>query len=313
MGMLTILIWSANSYLFRQFTSNFGTFFGTGISYVTGGIVGAVVYCFTQNEFTQINKTSCCVSSLFITNMIFCALSFSLPPTGDVLLQCLIINYFWVVLSNIFLVYILGYKITSKLGFYFGIICATLGIIVACVGFDFKHINFVKYFPKYYYCYCFAIISAVSWAYYTTYLKKYTLEIKDDHVSISLIITGVICIIISICIGEHKNYFDIKLDFKNVGIYLYQSLIVFYIAYHLWSISSKYGDIKILVNFCLLAPALSVIFTSSFYGINLFGNVVYGSIILVFAIVCCKYSMCEATEIHVLNMSKEEPVYVENC
>lgn len=229
--------------------------------------------------------------------MIFCALSFCLPPTGDVLLQCLILNYLWVVLVNIFLVKILNYKVKCSMGFYFGIFLSIIGVIVACVGFDYTHVNFIKYFPKYYYCYCFALISALSWGYYTIYLKKYSNDIKDDHVFVSLIIAGIICVAISFCNNSFNNYINIKFGPKDALIYFYESIIVFCLSYYTWSISSKYGNMKLLMNCSLFAPVLSVIFTSVFYGLNLFSNVVYGSIILVVAVICCKYSIADGPEI----------------
>lgn len=305
-GILTILIWCSNNYLFRQLTNNFGTFLGSGLSYILGGMIGYIIYYFTQTEFTQINKTTCFVSSLFVINMIFCALAFSLPPTGDVLLQCTIINYFWTILSNIFLVLFLNYKIRFKFGFYFGVILSIVGIVVACVGFNLNQINFIKYFPKYYYCYIFAVISAVSWAYYTTYLKKYTSMVKNDHVFVLLIITGIICVLLSLCFEPIGTYNQIKFGLKEIGVFLYESIIVFCFSYYFWSVSSKNGDIKTLMNFSLLAPVLNIIFTSIFYNISLLGNVIYGSIILVIAVICCKYSMCDKIdEIDDLNNSNK--------
>lgn len=312
-GTIAVLIWSSNSYVFRQMTNNFGTFFGTGLAYVAGGIIGLIAYVCEHMELrdktitltplimTPLNKTTTMMYSLFITNMLFSAMTFSLPPTGDVLLQSIIINFFWTVLTNIFLVTLLNYKIKSKAGFYFGVLAAIAGIVIACIGFDFSRINFITYFPQYYYCYVFAIISALTWSYYSIYLNKYGHFIKNDHGPISIFITGIICIIISViisvCNPSFNNYNNIQFTFKDIGCFLYESIVTFYLSYCCWNIGYKKGNPQILANFSLLAPVLSIIFTSLFYGLNLLGNVVYGSIILVIAIIFCKYSIVAPPEI----------------
>ena len=243
--------------------------------------------------------------------MIFVSLTFSLPPTGDVLLQCLILNYLWVILANVLLVKVLGYEIKYKLVFYFGILLSVIGIIVACVGFNFNRIDFIKYFPKYYYCYCFAMVGAVSWAYYTVLIKKYSNVMHDDHIFISFIISGIICIAISFCDKSFNNYGNIQLDFKNAGTFLYEALVIYCVTYYFWSISNKHGNMKAIMNFSLLAPIISIISTSIFYNLDILGNTIYGSLILVAAIACCKYSICDTVENNTQDFFDEDDFTVD--
>lgn len=294
LAMATIVIWSCNSYPFRTMLHNIGTFSGMGWSYLISSIIGYTIhYLQRDTKHTKFNKASAMICAIFVTNMIFSSLMFGTSQVGDVLLQVTIINFLWVVLMNVFLVTMLKFKIKYKPTFYFGIILSVIGIVVACIGFNFSNINFTKYVVQYYYSYIFGIISAITWSLYSIFVKKYSEAVEDDHVFISMGITGIISLIISVCDPTFNNYGNIEYDFKNVGFFLYETIVVSYLAYYFWGTGSKNGNIKIISNFSLLAPVLSTTFTSLFYGLNLIGNVIYGSIILVVAIVCCKYSIEE--------------------
>lgn len=292
LGILTILLWTSNNYPFRSMLHNFGTFSGIGMSFGCGGVLGLIIFNLKKNvKRTKINKTSITMIILYVVNMIFSSLSFGLSPVGDVLLQASLINATWVITFNICLVTMLNYGIRYKCLFYSGILLSVIGIIVSCVGFNFEHINFVSYFPKYYYCYIFATIGSITWTYYSVYLNKYSEMFEDDHIFIGMILTGIISIVISFCDESFNNYENYQTDFKNIGFLLYEIIILSYMSYYFWGISLRYGNVKIISNFSLFAPVLNTLFTSIFYGLNLFGSVVFGSIILVIAVICCKYSI----------------------
>lgn len=300
LGVLTILMWSCNNYPFRSMIANMGSFSGIGVSCGFGGFLGLIIYFVRSKydrtiKFTQINKVSIGIIALFVLNMIFSSLVFGISPVGDILLQTSVINYLWVIIANVLLVVILKYKIKYMSLFLFGNLLALIGIVVVCIGFDFSRINFTGYFIKYYYCYVFAIISAMTWGIYSIVVKKYSNTIEDD-VFISMVLTGIIRIAISFCDKSFNNYGNIKTNFKNIGFLLYEIIFISYLAYYFWGIAIRRGNSKILSNISLLAPVISVISTSLFYELQLLGNVIYGTIILVSAIAFCKYSISDYIE-----------------
>lgn len=277
-----------------------GYFSGIGFIFLFSGIIGMIPlfiqkYVCNQEdiEFTSLTKKSFLIMINFIVNNIASTLTYGLAPKGDVLLQVTVTSYLWVILLNIFLVTILKYKIKNRILFYSGIICGLLGIVIACVGFNFSNANFISYFPKYYYVYGLSILSAFTWAYYSTLLTKWAKSVNDDHVYISMIISGTIMILISVTDSAFNNYKHMSFDFVNCGLFLYEVLIATCLPYYLWNIAYKYGNVKIVSNFSILTPIINVITVSLLYGLNLLDGPIFGSILLIAAIVCCKNSVEE--------------------
>lgn len=298
-GIFALILWSTSVYCFKKTIDAFGIFSGLGMIRLTSGITGMVIFLllngahkkFPYNKFTKITKESAIIVTLFIVNSVSNGLSYALPPTGQVLLQCSIIGYTWTLLLNILLVFSLDYKIKCKLGFYFGLVLGLFGIIISCVGFDFSKINFPKYFLQYYYCYIMATIAAFSWAYYSVYLTKFKKFVNDDHVFFALMVTGSFLMIFSIINPKLNKYNTMNPTFSNIGFLLYSVIFASTIPYCLWHMGYTMGDSKIIANFSLLSPITNIVTTQLVYEIPLEINTVVGAIILVIAMLFCKYSI----------------------
>lgn len=297
-GIIAVLLWCTNVYFIRLVSDNVGYFAGVGLIFLFSGILGLVIYLKQNNwKFSELTREFMIVCGLFIANNISSSLTTVLSPGGDILLQVTIVSYLWVILLNIFLVTILGYNVIRLKIFYVGNILALLGIIISCTGFNFSKINFVRYFPKYFYCYILALISAFTWSYYSVYLKKWGKEIFEDHIYISMIISGTIMTLLSLASNKLNNFDDISYDFKNIGLFLYEIIIATCLPYYLWNVGYKFGNAKIISNFTLFVPIINIFSTSLFYGYDLFNDSMYGAIILIVAIACCKNSIESNDEI----------------
>lgn len=289
-GILSLIIWSTNSYALRIVLHHFGYFLGLGMIYLFTGItMFAFLFKFTDYfaNLTPTNKESFQIYSCLIINNIFAGLAFGMAPQNEALLQITLINYTWVILMNIMLVYILNYKITNKQIFFVGIVLSTIGLIVSCGGTTFGN-NFFFLFKKYYYCYIFSIISALLWSLYSILLKKYKTMIKNDHVVNSMILSGLFLLVLSSCF--HNSISNKKMA-ESICWLIYEILFAFCVPFYLWNISNKYGNIKIIANFSMFAPLINVLFTSITYKINDTSNVLFGTILLTCAIICCKESI----------------------
>lgn len=301
-GMMSVVIWASNVYLLKKTLDIYGYVSGIGLIYLFSGLFGIICYLFKNNifekikcndfsDFTEINKISAIIYTCLIANNIFSSLSFGTAPENEVLLQIIIISDTWTLLINILLVQILHYTIQNKIVFFAGMFMGFIGIIIACIGFDFSKINFTTYFAKYWYSYFFAIMSAIVWSYYSVYIKKYETLIKDDHLIFSMLISGLIMILISFTNPSFNNYDNITLNFKTIGFMMYEVLVACSLAYYFWSLGFKYGSAKAVSNFSILAPMLNVCFTSVFYGLNMMYNIIFGAILLIIAMLCCKHSI----------------------
>jgi drug/metabolite transporter (DMT)-like permease len=240
-------------------------------------------------QLTQLTHETVLVYFFLICNLCLYLTSLGLAPsTGDVLLHVVVINYLWVILINIGLVTILNYTFTNRNLFYFGITLGLLGIIISCIGFDFSHLNIGIYIVDYYYCYICSLFASLSWAGYTIYLKKYSHMLRDDHIFISIIIAGIIMTLLSLLSSDVNHFCCISFSFIDVGFFLYCVLFGNLLPYFFWDIGYKYGNAQMISNFAILTPFINVLSTSLFYGYDLLKGPIFGSLILIAAIICCR-------------------------
>jgi drug/metabolite transporter (DMT)-like permease len=240
-------------------------------------------------RFTQLTRETLLVYFFLISNLCLFLTSLGITPsTGDVLLHVIIVNYLWVILVNIGLVTVLNYTFTNRSLFYCGITLGFIGIIVSCIGFDFSHLNIGNYIVDYYYCYICALFSSLSWSGYTIYLKKYSHLLNDDHIFFSMIIAGMIMTLLSLLSSNFNQFGDISFSFIDLGFFIYCIFFANLLPYFLWDIGYKYGNAQMISNFSILTPFINVLSTSLFYGYDLFKGPIFGSIILIAAILCCR-------------------------
>lgn len=300
MGITAVLIWASNVYLLKSTLDITGSVFGIGLIYLFSAIVGLSCYAILKydkiknndfSDFTKLNNDTIMIYVLFIINNIFSSLTFATSPQNDVLLQVIIISDLWTILINILLIKMLKYKIKNIHVLCLGILLGITGTIISCVGFDLKNVLFFDYIQDYSYCYIFAIISCLTWSFYCVYTKKHEKLINDDHIFISMFISGTIMTSISFASDSFSNCKHITLNFKFIGLMFYEVLIASCMAYYLWNIGYRHGNVKIISNFSILAPLLNVIFTSAFYRIDLMYNIIFGALFLVLSVVCCRRSI----------------------
>lgn len=298
-GIIALLLWGTGTYCFKMAINYFGLFSGLAYIRTASGVCGMLIFILSiykngkiqYDKFTKLSKESTIVISLLVLNSISNGLFYAIPPPGEVLLQCAVVGYIWTLLLNILLVYSLNYKIISKLGFYFGLLFGLCGITIACVGFDFKTINFIKYFEQYYYCYFLAIVAAITWAYYSVYLAKFKQFVEKDHTFIGLLITGILLFAASVASPDLNNYQHTELTFKSLGFLIYTIIMASMVPYTLWNIGYSKGSSKVIANFSLLSPIINIVTTQLIYGLPLYLNIIIGAIILIIAMACCKYSI----------------------
>ena len=311
-GLMAILIWASNVFFFKKTLDIYGYMAGSGLILIFSGMFGGTLYIAKNKdnlEFTPLNKHTLTIYACLISNNIFSSLSFGTAPENEVLLHIIIISDLWTLLTNLLLIKILHYVIRNRLSFWSGIIIGIAGIITACVGFDLSSVNFVKYFVDYYYCYFFAVITAIVWSHYSVYIKKYEAIIKDDHIFISALISGLIMIPFSFASNKFNNYDNLQFTIQSAGLMIYEVIVSCSLAYYLWNIGFKYGNVKTISNFSILAPLLNVCFTSAFYGLNMMLNIILGSVLLIGAALLCKHGMTNEEGQNLYQASMQNYVY----
>jgi drug/metabolite transporter (DMT)-like permease len=300
-GVIALLAWTTNIYFLKCTLDIYGNVAGIGLMYLFGGLIGLSID-YISNGYTLnivINKEYTIASLLLMMNFISSSLSFGLSPANEVLLQVIIVNDLWVIFLNIFLVLILKYKITNKILFAIGIVSGVFGIMIGCVGFNLNKINFVKYFDNYYYCYLLGLLTAISWSYYTIYLKKYK-NINDNHLFLTMFLTGLFMTVFSFVFPQFNKYNDLDGNIKTIGLMFYEIIFPSYLAYYLWNISYKHGNAKTLSNISILAPLLNIIMTSILYGIDVIYSIILAAILLVISMGCCKYSLSSSIKYQII-------------
>lgn len=291
MGILALLFWSSNTYLYKMTIEKFGYFSGNCVMYCLAGLIGLTVHLTFIKQYTKLNYNTLWIYLLLNINNICISLAFAFAKIGSELLQITIINYLWTITTYVALIYFLNYKIKNKILFGSAILSAIFGICITCIGFNFDYLkDFFLNVQNNWYCYLFALGVVFSWSFYSVYIKKYSNEIKDDHIYISFLISGLFFLMLSFVFPKYKNWKDLNIDHVSIFLLLYEALIAILLPYYLWNIGYKHGDELTISRFSLLSPILNISFTSLFYGLSPYINIFVGAILLTTSAYLCKVS-----------------------
>lgn len=292
LGILALLIWSSNTYLYKRMITDWGYFTGNSIMYLISGVIGLLFHVNFVKKYTILNNDTLRIYLFLNINYICLSLAFAFAKIGSELLQVTIVNYLWTITTYIMLIYFLKYTISNKLVFTGAILCAFIGICVTCIGFNFSYLSdFFLNVKNDWYTYLFASGVVFSWSLYSVFIKKYSNDIQDDHIYLSFIVSGLFFLMLSFVFPYYNNWNTINIGYISIFVMMYESLIATLLPYYLWNVGYKYGDDLLISRFSLFSPILSISFTSIFYGLSPYINIFVGAFLLIISAYLCKISV----------------------
>lgn len=291
LGILALLIWSSNTYLYKRMILDWGYFTGNSIMYLFSGVIGLFFHIGFVKRYTILNYNTMWICLFLNINYICLSLAFAFAKVGSELLQVTIVDYLWTITTYIMLIYFLNYTVTNRLIFISAIFCAFVGICITCIGFEFSYLSdFFLNVKNDWYVYLFALGVVFSWSLYSVFIKKYSNDIQDDHIYLSFIVSGLFFLMLSFVFPHYNNWNTMNIGYISIFVMIYESLIATLLPYFLWNVGYKHGDELMISRFSLLSPILNISFTSIFYGLSPYINIFVGAFLLIISAYLCKIS-----------------------
>lgn len=297
LGILSLLIWSSNVYLYKKMITDWGYFTGNSIMYIIAGFTGLIIHLIFIKQRTKLNYTTFPAFLFLNINNISLSLAYGFAKIGSELLQITIITYLWTITTYVLLIYFLKYDITKKIVFTFGMLFAFFGICVTCIGFEFSYLeDFFVNVKNDWYVYLFSLCVVLSWSLYSVYIKKYSSDIYDDHIYISFVTSGLAFLLLSFVMPLYNNWNEINTGYVSILVMIYESVVATLLPYLLWNIGYKYGDDLLISRASVMSPILNVSFISIFYKLKLYINIFVGATLLIISAYLCKISTTKPVE-----------------
>ncbi len=293
LGGIAILLWSTTIAFSRSLTEQLGTFTAAALIYCLAGVFGLLYAAIFGGGLRQIMNLpklyllGC--GGLFVAYMVCLYLSIGLAATRTQVLAVGLINYLWPGLSLVFSIPILGRKATPLLPV--GIIVALAGIWLAAGSGSGFTITAIFQENSAWLPYSLAFCAAVCWGLYSNLSRRWAAGNDSGAVPLFLTASGLLLGMIRLFTPEKANW--------SVGTgleLLYMALFPAMLAYVLWDIAVRKGEIILVASLSYMTPLLStlasVIVLSVEPGVELW----FGALLVMGGALLCKASLPDPRE-----------------
>lgn len=291
-GILAILFWGSTIAFSRSLTEQLGTMTTGAIVFMMSALLSWFYLSLTTRnilakafQLPRFYLWGC--GSLFITHMITLYLAIGLSLSRNQVIEISIINYLWPGLTLLFSVPVLKKK--ANLAILIGIMMGFSGIYIAMNPHpDLSLTLFFKNIKKDIIPYFFAFIAAISWALYSTLLKKWAREDQEVSIPVFLFLTGFSLWIFRFFFQEQSLWSP-----KVVLELMYVTIFPTWLAYSFWDRAMRYGNLILVATLSYFTPLLSVVMTSLYLQITLNVRLWVALIFIIIGAFISKFSIRE--------------------
>jgi len=288
LGIVAIFLWSTTIAFSRSLTEQLGTFTAATLIYIIAGLVGISFLAVKPDWLVTIRKLpklylSGC-GALFIIYIVSLYLAVGSASTRDDVLVVGLINYLWPGLSLVFSLPILGKR---------GNLLLPLGILVALAGIWLATMSVQKIRPdqfeisdKSWIAFGLAFLAAIAWGLYTNLSRRLAGNNEGGGVPLFLLASGITLAILSIFFPETPRW-SVKTGLELV----YMAILPGMLAYMLWEIAVRKGEIILITSLSNLTPLLSTIISAIILGITPGPILWSGTILVLLGAYFCKLSI----------------------
>lgn len=252
LGLVAILFWSTTIAFSRSLTEQLGTFTAAALIYIFAGLAGLTLEHFQfggLRKLAQVPRAFLLVcGGLFVLYMTALYLAVGLACTRTQVIVVGLINYLWPALSLIFSVPLLRHRASALLPV--GILLALAGTWLATTS-DINTIELLQdrgnLVP-----YGLALIAAVSWALYSNLSRRMGEENESGAVPLFLLASGLLLGVSRLFVTETSHWSP-----AAAAELAYMALFPGMLAYILWDIAVRKGEIILVASLSYLTPLLS--------------------------------------------------------
>lgn len=292
-GLTAILFWSTTIAFSRSLTEQLGTLTAAALIYTLAGLISLIYSSLQPGGIAQFRKLSkvylfgC--GALFVAYIAALYIAIGLSATRVQVLVVGLINYLWPGLSLVFSIPILGNRARPFLPV--GVALALTGIWLATMGQDQFTILAIIQDQDALLPYGLALIAAICWGLYSNLSRRWAGNNESGAVPLFLLASGLLLGVIRLFIPETTTW-----SLSNGLELAYMAVFPGMLAYLLWDIAVRKGEIILVASLSYLTPLLSTIFSSLILGVQPGITLWLGAGLVIGGAVLCKASIIEKNE-----------------
>lgn len=286
LGGIAILLWSTTIAFSRSLTEQLGTLTTAALIYTAAGIAGLLAARLQAGGLAPMRRLprkyliGC--GALFVIYITTLYLAVGTAQTRMQVLAVGLINYLWPALSLIFSIPILGHRARPLLPL--GIVLALGGVWLATTsGSDLTGGEMGSVLP-----YTLALAAAVCWGLYSNLSRRWAAGNDGGGVPLFLLASGLLVGLFRLFTPEISHWT------AQIGLELaYMALFPGMLAYVLWDIAVRRGEIILVASLSYLTPLLSTLFSTLILNVNPGAPLWLGAGFVIIGAVICKISIID--------------------
>lgn len=290
LGLTAIVLWSTTIAFSRSLTEQLGTLTAAALIYLLAGVLGLALTFFREgslNSFFKLPRLyllGC--GALFVAYITALYLAVGFATSRVQVLVVGLINYLWPGLSLVFSIPILGKRARPWLPA--GILLALAGVwLASTTGSDVTLTEMVQmrdsWLP-----YGLALVAAICWGLYSNLSRRWASDNDGGAVPLFLLASGLLLGLARLFATESTQW-----SAAAVLELIYMAGFPGMLAYVLWDIAVRKGEIILVASLSYLTPLLSTLFSALVLNVKPGAALWLGAGLVILGAVLCKYSILE--------------------
>lgn len=286
LGLVAILFWSTTIAFSRSLTEQLGTFTAAAVIYILAGLFGILFESLQPGGLRQLARVPSAFllvcGGLFVLYITALYLAVGFAATRIQVIAVGLINYLWPALSLVFSIPLLRRRAGPLLPVGIGLALAGTWLATTS-GTSFDTAELLQD-PRALVPYGLAFIAAVSWALYSNLSRRLGEGSESGAVPLFLLASGLLLGLIRLFVPESPHWTP-----AAAAQLAYMALFPGMLAYILWDIAIRKGEIILVASLSYLTPLLSTLVSALVLDIQP-GAVVWlaAGLIIAGALVCRK-------------------------
>jgi len=277
-GFLAIFLWSTTVALARSLSEQIGPLTAAASVYMVASIACIAHLLFSKSKRLHIRHLprryvfGCGV--LFVLYMLVLFLAVGLAKNRNQVLEVGLLNYLWPALTIVFSLVLLNKK--AGLLLLPGTLIGLAGVVlVLAQGTSLSWQSFARNLSSTPVAYSLGLTAAVSWALYSNLTRRWAGDEKTGAVDLFLPATGIILLMIHLLVKEPGSWNTravVEVGFLGV---------VTWLAYKLWDIAMRKGDVVLVAACSYLTPFFSTLVSCAYLKVKADVSLWVGCVLIV--------------------------------
>ena len=288
LGLLAILLWSTTIAFSRSLTEQLGTLTAAALIYTLAGLVGLLYTGLRPGallrmlQLPRLYLLGCGV--LFVAYISALYMAIGASANREQVLVVGLINYLWPGLSLVFSIPILGRRARPILPV--GILLALAGVWLATTGGNTLSIQAMLRDQQNLLPYGLALFAAVCWGLYSNLSRRWAGDNDGGAVPLFLLASGLLLGGLRLFTLE-MTHWSLPAAFELAYMAVFPGML----AYILWDIAVRKGEIILVASLSYLTPLLSTVFSTIVLDVQPSIALWLGAGLVIVGAVLCKISI----------------------